>query len=46
MDKEKIKTQKGVLSVEEIKILVNDIFKNKKKDGKMVSGKRPKHGHR
>ena len=43
-DQKKIKKQNGVLSVVEIKKLVEDVFKNKKKDGKMVSGKKQKHG--
>tara|TARA_R110002051_G_scaffold304434_1_gene373778 strand:+ start:299 stop:439 length:141 start_codon:yes stop_codon:yes gene_type:complete len=46
MDNEKIKKQKGVLSVEEIKNLVKDIFKKRKKDGKMVSGQKQKHGQK
>ena len=43
-DQKKIKKQNGVLSVVEIKKLVEDVFKNKNKNGKMVSGKKQKHG--
>tara|TARA_R110000824_G_scaffold266593_1_gene455593 strand:- start:521 stop:667 length:147 start_codon:yes stop_codon:yes gene_type:complete len=42
----KIKKQKGVLSVVEIKQLVHDIFKNKKVDEKMVARSKKKHGRR
>ena len=45
MDNEKIKKkQNGILSVVEIKKLVEHVFKNKKKNGKLVDGKKQKHG--
>ena len=43
-NEKKIKKKNGVLSVVEIKKLVEQVFKNKKKNGKMVSGKKQKHG--
>ena len=43
-DQKKIKKQNGVLSVVEIKKIVEHIFKNKKKDDKLVDGKKQKHG--
>ena len=45
MDNEKIKKkQNGELSVIEIKKIVQHIFKNKKKNEKLVDGKKQKHG--
>ena len=44
MDQKKIKKQKGVLSVVEIKQLVQDVFKNENKNEKMVVRSRKKYG--
>ena len=43
-DEKKLKKQNGVLSVVEVKNLVKQVFKNKKKNGKMVSGQKQKYG--
>ena len=45
MDNEKkIKKKNGVLSVVEIKKIVEHVFKNKKNNEKLVDGKKQKHG--
>ena len=45
-DQKKIKKQKGVLSVVEIKQLVQQVFKYKNKNEKMVVRSKKKHGSR